>query len=140
VSVKRGRAGEVILLVETPSAGTITARAKGTIVTTAKATRKGSKHKPKRKKTRVELAHASAQAPAEGTTTVVLHLLPKYAKDLASAGRIKAAVSIDFTPSPPAETLSSEATATFYAAKTKPAPKKKSARHASRGASTRGRA
>jgi WD40-like Beta Propeller Repeat len=138
VSVKRGRGGEVILLVETPSAGTITARAKGTIVATVKASRKGSKRKPKHKKETAELAHASAKAPAEGTTTVVLRLLPKYAKDLASAGRIKTVVSIDFAPSPAAETLSSEATATFYPAKTKPPPKKKSTRHASRGASARG--
>jgi hypothetical protein len=130
VSVKRGRAGEVILLVETPSAGTITARAKGTIVTTVKAARKRSKRKPKQKKATVELAHASAKAPSEGTTTVVLRLLPKYAKDLTSAGRIKTSVSVDFTPSPSGESLFSEATASFYAAKAKPPPKKKSARHA----------
>jgi Tol biopolymer transport system component len=132
VRVRRGRSGEAILLVETPGPGTITARASGTVVTGAKASRRRSKRiSTRRKKATVELARASASAPAEGTTTLVLRVLPKYAKDLASAGRLRAAVGVVFTSSATGETLSSEAPVTFYAAKGKRAPKRKPARHGS---------
>jgi hypothetical protein len=112
--VKHGKDGGFILLVETPGAGKLTAQAVGTI-----ATKVGREtHKKK-----VVLAHVSGATHAEGTTTLVLQLASKYAKDLASAGKLKAAITVDYTPPAPAEALSAEASATFVAASAKKATK-----------------
>lgn len=121
LSVKRTADGNLILLVETPGAGKLVAEARGTISTKAG-------KKTRRKK--VVLAHASGATHAEGTTTLVLHLASKYAKDLKSAGKLKALVTVFYTPPPPAEALSAEASATFVAAGTKKSAKgsKESAR------------
>ena len=112
--VKRGKDGGLVLLVETPGPGTLTARALGAI-----ATKSGKKIRKKQ----VPLGHASGAARSEGTTTLTLHLASKYAKDLKRAGKIKALVTVSFTPPAPAETLSAEANATFVGAGAKKAAK-----------------
>ncbi len=106
--VTHGKNGGLLLLVETPGAGRLTAQARGTI-----ATKVGRKAKTKKEK--VVLAHASGTARSEGTTTLVLNLSSKYAKDLESAGKLKVSIAVDFTPPAPAEVLSAEASATFVA-------------------------
>jgi hypothetical protein len=114
LSVKRVAAGGLILLVETPGAGKLTAQAQGTI-----ATKVGTKTRKKK----VLLAHASGATRAEGTTTLTLHLASKYAKDLERAGKLKALITVVFTPSAPGEALSAEANATFVATSAKKAAK-----------------
>ncbi|MGA9876996.1 MAG: hypothetical protein WBQ21_14430 [Solirubrobacteraceae bacterium] len=115
LQIKHGRGGGFILLVETPGVGTLTAQARGTIVT---------KVGRKTRKTKVVLAHASGTARAEGTTTLVLDLASKYAKDLRSAGKLKASITVGFTPPAPAEALSDEASATFTLATARKTVKK----------------
>lgn len=117
LSVKRAKDGGLSLLVETPGAGKLTAQAQGTI--TAKL---GKKKRTKK----VVLAQARGIARAEGTTTLVLRLAAKYTKDLTSAGKLKAVVSVVFSPPSPAEALSVEANATFIGVSTEKAPKKSS--------------
>lgn len=112
--VKRGKDGGLVLLVETPGPGTLTARARGTI-----ATKSGKKIRKKQ----VPLAHASGAARSEGTTTLTLHLASKYAKDLKPGGKLKALVTVSFTPPAPAEALSAEASATFVGVGAKKAAK-----------------
>jgi Tol biopolymer transport system component len=112
--VKRGKDGGLVLLVETPGPGTLTARARGTI-----ATKSGKKIRKKQ----VLLAHASGAARSEGTTTLTLHLASKYAKDLKPGGKLKALVTVSFTPPAPAEALSAEASATFVGVGAKKAAK-----------------
>jgi Tol biopolymer transport system component len=104
--VKRAANGALLLLVETPGAGKLTARAETTITT---------KLGRKKRRKRVVLAHVSGATHAEGTTTLVLKVAARYAKDLASAGKLKALITVAFTPSPPLEALSVEAGATFSA-------------------------
>jgi hypothetical protein len=132
VSVKRAKDGGVILLVETPGPGKLTAQAHGSIskVASAKTVKKGSvgddvaltfKVKPKSKKKKappmVLLADASAAARSEGTTTLTLHLASKYVKDLQRVGELKTNVTIDFAPTNPSESmLSDEVSATFLSA------------------------
>lgn len=106
LSVKRARDGGLILLVECPGAGKLTAQARGSI-----ATQSGKKQ--------VMLAHASGSARAEGTTTLVLRLASKYSKNLKRTGKLKALLTVAFTPPAPAEALSAEANATFLAANAK---------------------
>jgi hypothetical protein len=134
VSVKHAKDGGVILLVETPGAGKLTAKALGSIpkATSAKTAKKGrassalarvakTKKTTKQKVTAkkktappVVLASASATARSEGTTTLTLHLPSKYIKDLQHIGKLQANVTIDFTPTSPSEsTLSDEVSATF---------------------------
>ena len=132
VSVKRAKDGGVLLLVETPGAGKLTAQARGAIPKTvsAKKAKKasiGSALAPVLKTTKVLekvaerkspptvlLASASATARSEGTTTLTLHLSTKYVKDLQRAGKLKTGVTIDFTPTSASEsTLSDEVSATF---------------------------
>lgn len=122
LSVKRAANGTLILLVETPGAGRLTAQADGAITI---------KRGKKTRKKKVVLAQASGVTHAEGTATLELHLASKYAGDLKKAGKLKALITIDFTPPAPAEALSSEASATFVAANTKKATK---------GSSSKGRA
>jgi Tol biopolymer transport system component len=105
--IKRGRGDRLLLLVETPAAGRLTAQAQGTI------TIKVGKRTHKRK---VTLAHTSGTARSEGTTTLTLQLAPRYARDLRVAGKLKALVTVAFVPAAAGEGLSSEATATFVAA------------------------
>ncbi len=114
LSVKRAANGDLIVLVETPGAGKLTAQATGTIVT------KVGKRDRKKK---VVLAHVAGVTHAEGTTTLVLRLAAKYAKDLQKAGKLKALVTVAYTPPPPAEALLDEADATFLAGSTKKAAK-----------------
>jgi hypothetical protein len=102
--VKRAKGGRLILLVETPSAGKLTARAQGTIV-------KGSKKKARRQK--VTLARASGETHAEGTATLVIHLASQYAKALKRSGKLKALIDVSFTPASPGQALSAEVSATF---------------------------
>jgi Tol biopolymer transport system component len=137
VSVKRAKDGGVTLLVETPGPGKLVAKARGSIPKAASgktarkarassATARASKAKPKKKKAPlpVLLASAFAAARSEGTTTLTLHISAKYVKDLKRAGKLKANITIAFTPPAPAEALSDEATATFVSA----SPAKKSSR------------
>jgi len=120
VSVKRGKGGDVILLVETPGPGKLTAKARGSIPkgAAAKGTKKTAKKKAAAKKKAppaVLLSSASATAPSEGTTTLTLHLSAKYVKDFQRAGKLGASITIDFTPTNPAESaLSAEVSATFF--------------------------
>ncbi len=129
VSVKRAKDGGVTLLVETPGPGKLTAKARGSIPRGAAANapkgaargRKAarvSKAKPRSKKKKtsrsVLLASASATARSEGTTTLTLHLSSRYAADLRRAGKLKANITIAFTPTTPSESaLSDEVSATF---------------------------
>jgi Tol biopolymer transport system component len=113
VSVRRAKDGGVTLLVETPGAGKLIARARGSIPKAVVL------HKQKKKKASSEalLASASASVRSEGTTTLTLHLSPKYVRDLQRAGKLKANVTIDFMPTTSAEpALSDEVTATFIPA------------------------
>ncbi len=134
VSVRRAKDGGVTLLVETPGPGKLTAKAHGSIpkAGSAKTARKArassaaarvSKAKPKKKKAPppVVLSSASTTARSEGTTTLTLHISAKYVKDLKHAGKLKANITIAFTPPAPAEALSDEVTATFVS--TSPAKK-----------------
>jgi Tol biopolymer transport system component len=129
VSVRRAKDGGITLLVETPGPGKLTAKARGSIPKAAsgKTARKArassavahaSKAKPKKKKAPppVLLASASATARSEGTTTLTLHISAKYVKDLKRAGKLKANITIVFTPPAPAEALSDEVPATFVSA------------------------
>jgi Tol biopolymer transport system component len=146
VSVKRAKDGGVTLLIETPGAGRLTARALGTIPKAASAktamkarassavarvskTKKTGKKKAVAKQKpppAVLLANGSANAPAEGTTTLTLRISSKYVKDLQRAGKLKADITIDFAPTSPAEsTLTDEVSATFVpATPAKKSPKK----------------
>ncbi|HEY2631263.1 MAG TPA: hypothetical protein VGI26_02660 [Solirubrobacteraceae bacterium] len=108
LTLKRAKDGGLILLVETPGAGKLVARATGAITT------KTGKKKHKKK---VQLAHASGATRSEGTTTLTLHLAPQYFKDLKSVGRLNAHVTVSFVPSNVGETLSAEANGRFVAAK-----------------------
>jgi Tol biopolymer transport system component len=134
VSVKRAKDGGVILLVETPGPGRLTAQARGSIPKAAPAKKSSRAHKSTvhAAKTRgrakpvspVLLASAKATARSEGTTTLTLHISSKYVKDLKRFGKLKANVTIAFRPSPPAEALADEVPATFVTA----SPAKKSSR------------
>jgi WD40-like Beta Propeller Repeat len=110
--VKRGRGGGLLLLVETPGPGRLTAEARSVIATNLGA---------KRRKRKVVLAHVSGAARSEGTTTLSMRVASKYVKDLRRAGKLKALITVDFTPPTPAEALSSEANATFVSAAAKKA-------------------
>jgi hypothetical protein len=112
--VKHGKDGSVILLVETPGPGQLVARARGTIVTKAAG---------KRRKKKVELAHASGSARSEGTTTLVLRVAPKYVTGLRRARSPKALIMVSFTPPAPAEALSVETKAIFASPTAKKAAK-----------------
>jgi Tol biopolymer transport system component len=130
VSVKSAKDGGVILLVETPGAGKLTAAARGSIpkAASAKAAKKirasvairSSKTKKVAKKKAsppVVLASTSATARSEGTTTLTLNLSSKYAKDLQRAGKLKVNITIDFEPTTPSESaLTDEVSATFVTA------------------------
>jgi hypothetical protein len=102
--VKRGKNGELLLLVETPGAGSLLARARGSVpVKIGRRTRRRS----------VLLAHASGIARSEGTTTLVMRLGSRYAKDIERKGRLHASVTVRYTPRPPEEALSTETNASF---------------------------
>jgi hypothetical protein len=127
VSVKRAKDGGVTLLVETPGAGKLTAKAHGSIpriastkaakkVHAAGVVRRASKTKTIKKKSPplLLLASASAIARSEGTTTLTLHLSSRYAASLRRAGKLKASVTINFVPTASSEgALSDEVSATF---------------------------
>jgi Tol biopolymer transport system component len=125
VSVKRAKDGGVTLLIETPGPGKLTAKARGSIPKTAagKTAKKARASSPaarvskarqkKKAPSPVLLASASANARSEGTTTLTLHISSKYVKGLKRAGKLKANVTIDFTPPAPTEALSDEVPATF---------------------------
>jgi Tol biopolymer transport system component len=102
--IKPAKNGGLTLLVETPGPGRLVAQARGTIVT---------KVAKKARKKKVILAHGSGVARSEGTTTLILHLASKYARDLRLAGKLRASITVSFTPPIPAEGLSAEASATF---------------------------
>ncbi len=125
VTVKRAKDGGVTLLVETPGSGKLTAKARGSIPKAAAAkssrARKSSARAAKAKKKAkpappVLLASGAATARSEGTTTLTLHISAKYVKDLQRAGKLKANITIAFTPPAPAEALSDEVIATFVPA------------------------
>lgn len=122
VTVKRARDGGLILLVETPGPGKLTAKARGSIPKAAaakssrahKSSARAAKAKKKAKPAPlVLLASATATARSEGTTTLTLHISSRYVKDLKRSGKLKANVTIAFTPPAPAEALSDEVSATF---------------------------
>jgi Tol biopolymer transport system component len=113
--VKRAKDGGLIVLVETPGAGKLTARAGGMVTTKVgkKAHRKS-----------VVLARASGVVRAEETATLVMRLASKFVKDLKRVGKLKALVTVAYTPSAPAEALSAEVNATFVATRAKKAGSK----------------
>jgi Tol biopolymer transport system component len=108
--VKRGKSGSLLLLVETPGPGALTAHARGVVPA-----KRGKSHGKRRKLRTVELGHASATARSEGTTTIVLRLASKYARDLKRDGKLRALVTVSFKAPAPAEALAAEANATFAA-------------------------
>jgi Tol biopolymer transport system component len=120
LSVKRAKGGELTLLVETPGAGRLAARANG-VITTKRGHRKQKKN--------ATLAHALGVVRAEGITTLKLDLASQYVKDLKKAGKLNVLVTVTFTPSAPGEALTAEAGATFIVANvnkgTKASPKAK---------------
>jgi hypothetical protein len=144
VSVKRAKDGGVILLVETPGAGKLTATARGSIPkpASAKAVEQAAKANASRalaqdsKATKTAkkkappaalLASASVDARSEGTTTLTLRLSSTYAKDLQRAGKLEANVTIDFVPTNPSEAaLSDEVAATFVTTSSGKKPSRKS--------------
>jgi Tol biopolymer transport system component len=161
VSVKRAKDGGVILLVETPGPGELTAKARGSIpkaASTKKAkkakkaqttsvsaraaeakkttTKKAAKKKTAKKKAppAVLLASASATARSEGTTTLTLDLSAKYVKDLKRVGKLKVNITIDFTPPAPGEALSDEVSATFVT----PSPAKRPSKKKAKGKAKKG--
>lgn len=133
VSVKRAKDGGVTLLVETPGPGKLTAKARGAIpkaiaAKSSRARRSAASAAKAKKKAKpappVLLASGAATARSEGTTTLTLHVSAKYVKDLKRAGKLKANITIAFTPPPPAEALSDEVSAMFVTS----SPAKKSSR------------
>jgi hypothetical protein len=110
LSVKRATNGGLLLLVETPAAGKLTAKAEGTITT---------KVRKRARRQKVTLARASGATHAEGTATLVLRIAGKYAKNLAGARKLKTLITVTFTPPPPLEALSAEANGTFLATSAK---------------------
>jgi hypothetical protein len=133
VSVRRAKDGGVTLLVETPGPGKLAARARGVIPKatagkSSRARRSSARTAKTKKKAKpappVLLASGAATARSEGTTTLTLHISAKYVKDLERAGKLKASITIVFTPPLPAEALSDEVPATFLAT----SPAKKSSR------------
>lgn len=118
--IKRAKNGALILLVETPGPGRLTAQARGTIALRA------GKRTRKRK---VALAHATGVARSEGTTTLFLPLSSRYIENLKRAGRVPVLITVDFKPPTTAEALSAEADGTFVAG----GPKKPGAGAPSKG-------
>lgn len=108
--VKRGKAGQLLLLVETPGPGRLLAKARGSIA--IKVGRR-TKHKS------VVFAQASGAARSEGTATLVLKLARKYTRELRRAGRLRASISVRYTPRPPGEVLSAQAGVSFVAPRSK---------------------
>ncbi len=94
--IKRAKNGELTLLVETPGPGGLVARASGTILKVVG---------KKTRKRRVTLAQATGVARSEGTTTLTLRLSSKYAKTLKSVRKLKALITVNFTPPAPGESL-----------------------------------
>lgn len=107
VHVRRGKAGQLLVLVETPGAGKISCSARARLVVKA--------GKRLRKRT-VVLALAGATARSEGTTTLVLKIGAKYARALKQLGRLKASVAVRFTPASIGEPLAAGAVSTFLSA------------------------
>jgi hypothetical protein len=105
--VKRAKDGDLTLLVETPGPGRLIAQARGKIALRGKRANK-----------RVVLAHVSGVARSEGTTTLTLRLARKYSKELRHAGKLKASITVEFTPPSPAEALSAEGSASFTRSRT----------------------
>jgi Tol biopolymer transport system component len=105
--IRRGKAGSLLLLVETPGGGKISAQARGAIPV-----RKGGSKLKKRAKS-VILGRTSAAVHAEGTATLVLKLSAKYGKELKRLGKLRATIKILFEPTIAGETLTAESTANF---------------------------
>lgn len=125
--VKRARDGGLILLVETPGAGKLSAQARGRLVHAARATpMTHGKRGAGGRSANTLLARASAVAHSEGTTTLALRLAARYARYVQRHRRLTAAITVDFTPATAGERLTSEAKAAFLAS----APLRE-ARHAS---------
>jgi Tol biopolymer transport system component len=110
--VRQGKVGSLLLLVETPGAGRISAQARGAIPTPKTKSRSGHRKKPKP----VVLGRATVTVRTEGTATLVLKLSAKYGNDLKRFGRLPATIKVSFEPAPSSEPLSAEAKATFVSA------------------------
>jgi Tol biopolymer transport system component len=108
--IKHGKAGQLLLLIETPGPGALLAKARGSIV--VKAGRR-------RRRRPVVLAQVTGTARSEGTTTLVLKLARKYVKELTRSKRLRASIAVRYTPLPPEEALSTETGSSFLAARTK---------------------
>jgi Tol biopolymer transport system component len=121
--VRHGKDGSLILLVETPGPGKLTAQAHGKIIT---------KVGKKSRERKVALARASGVARAEGTTTLTLRVASKYATAVKRTGGLAVSIAVDFTPPAPAEALASEANSTFLSA-----TRRTASRRSQRGAKKR---
>jgi Tol biopolymer transport system component len=105
VHVRRGVDGGVLLLIEAPAAGRLTALARGRIT---ELRRRG-----KASKANVLLASAVKDARTKGTVRLALHLKVRYAHLLGRGGRQAAHVTVHFTPASGGEALSQNRTVTF---------------------------
>lgn len=106
--VKRGKSGELLLLVETPGPGSLTAKARGSVVV---------KRGKRVKRRGVTLAHATVVARSEGTTTIALHLASAYSRQLQKLGKLRSSIAVRYAPRPPEEALTAETRASFVSAK-----------------------
>jgi len=110
--MRQGKAGSLLLLVETPGAGRISAQARGAVPMPKTKSRSRHRKKPKS----VLLGRAKVIVRTEGTATLVLKLSAKYGSALKRFGRLRAAITVSFEPTPASEPLSAEANATFVSA------------------------
>lgn len=142
ISVKRGRKGSLLVLVEVPGAGRTVAVASGRLPTSKPAAKRAA-GKPKAKGATAQraakpepkpviLAQAASTTGSEGTTTLTLNVTAKYRAALAKAKRLGAAISVRFTPSsvavglgPLTGTVTSTFTAPPASAKKPPAKRQK---------------
>jgi Tol biopolymer transport system component len=112
--VRQGKGGSLLLLVETPGAGRISAQARGAVPAPKAKSKSRSGHRKKSKP--VVLGRVATTVRAEGTATLVLKLSAKYGNDLKRLGKLQVAITVNFEPASPGEALSAEARATFASA------------------------
>lgn len=112
VHVKRAKAGQLLLLVETPGPGALACSAHGLVpVKVGNRSRKRS----------VVLARATASARSEGTTTLALKVGGRYARTLKRLGKIKVSIAIGFRPTGGGESLTTEVASAFVSGSRKAA-------------------
>jgi Tol biopolymer transport system component len=108
--IKRGRNSALLLLVETPGPGALSADARASILV-----RVGKRSKRRS----VLVGHVAGVARSEGTTTLVLHIAARYAKYLRQKGKLRTVISLRYDPRLPEEALYTEGEASFLSAAAK---------------------